>query len=123
MSELFFYHVLEHLLIQAQISHKFFEKIVFFFQLLHLFELCNTQTCILFFQLKKVACEIPILRQISSTLTPDSDCLIAKMICDSVNFDVFIVPIYMYVTTLQLLKTLLLTASLFWWEVTHNMQS
>ena len=30
----------------------------------------------------------------------DALCLIAKMICDSVNVDVFIVPVYMYVTTL-----------------------
>jgi|GEM_PF-1157307 len=29
----------------------------------------------------------------------DALCLIAKMICDSVNVDVFIMSIYMYVTT------------------------
>jgi hypothetical protein len=48
--------------------------------------------------LKNVAWDIPILRQISSTLTHDSDCLIAKIICDSVNFDVFIRLMYDYAT-------------------------
>lgn len=44
-----------------------------------------------FFQLKKVAWEIPSFRQISSTWVPVSACLRAKANCASVNFDFFTV--------------------------------
>lgn len=48
-----YYHVLEHMLIQAFISYNFFWKIIFHFQRIHLLELSNSQTCIHFLQVEE----------------------------------------------------------------------
>ncbi|MCD5326420.1 hypothetical protein LQR33_01265 [Chromobacterium piscinae] len=75
----------QHLLVLAQVGGHALEMSTLFFLLLQAAQFADTQATVFF--LPVVASEMPILRQTSAIVVPDSAWRKAKAICSSVNFD------------------------------------
>jgi hypothetical protein len=84
-SPLFSQGILEHRLIQSQVSHQSLQLRVLFLKPLETADLRYPHPGIDLLPAIKVASATPILRQISPTDVPDSACLKANAICSSEN--------------------------------------
>lgn len=83
-SELLFQYLLQHLLVQTQVSHQFLQPQIFILQLPQTPQFGHAQTGEFLLPVIKVASEMPIFRQTSPSRVPVSACFRANAICSSV---------------------------------------